>query len=326
MMQLQESANDIRDVLENLVGEIASWRRIVDSRLSLVQTSNHISSMASPEAGSVAPRARISTPAQGSSQMRRDSSMKTESPNLEYSQMSPSASQAKTPIRQESMFALPQQPATPVESVRGEHSGGTGEPPKEKSGLQSDHTTPAHKLFEEWHSMANSCRNVNYIEKLIEGGHDVSEYPMLLEQDRGLLRVWGVGEGQDFNDGAQGPGSPDSGGDGDASSPAPGKEGLWGFPPADTLGTGIDGPTSHPKENDGGLGPDGRPDFRSAVLWELYDSYIENIHKLHPFMKASKLRRMVKEFSEQYSPDFNGEHVGMPAASSLGLHQGLKQK
>ncbi|KAL1643416.1 hypothetical protein SLS61_009251 [Didymella pomorum] len=326
MMQLQESVNDIGDVLKNLVGEFTSWRQSVESRLPLVQTPNQISSIASPEAGFVAPNARIPTPAQGNSQMRRISSMKTESPNLRHSQMSPSASQAMTPIKQESMFAPPQQPATPAESVRSEHSGGTGLPPKEKSGLQSDHTTPAHKLFEEWHSMTNFCRNVDYIEKLIEGGHDVSEYPMLLEQDRGLLRVWGVGEGQDLNDGAQGPGSPDSGGDGDASSPAPGKEGLWGFPPADTSSPGIDGPTSHPKENDGGLGPDGRPDFRSAVLWELYDSYIENIHKLHPFMNASKLRRMVKEFSEQYSPDFNGKHAGSPAASSLGIHQGLKRK
>ena len=156
--------------------------------------------------------------------------------------------------------------------------------------------------------MAPYCRGVDYIEKLLEGGHEVSEYPMLLEQDRGLLRVWGVGEGQDLNDGAQGPGSPDSGGDADASSPAPGKEGLWGYPPADTSSPGtVPGeiPSSHPrqeKENDGGLGPDGRPDFRSHVLWALYDSYIENIHKLHPFMNASKLRRMIKEFSEQYSP------------------------
>lgn len=335
MMQLQESVNDIGDVLKNLVGEFTSWRQSVESRLPLAQTPNQISNIASPEAGFAAPNARIPTPAQGNSQMRRISNMKTESPSLRHSQMSPSASQAMTPIKQESMFAPPQQPATPAESVRSEHSGATGLPPKEKSGLQSDHTTPAHKLFEEWHSMAHFCRNVDYIEKLIEGGHEVSEYPMLLEQDRGLLRVWGVGEGQDLNDGAQGPGSPDSGGDADASSPAPGKEGLWGYPPADTSSPGtVPGeiPSSHPrpeKENDGGLGPDGRPDFRSHVLWELYDSYIENIHKLHPFMNASKLRRMIKEFSEQYSPDINGKHAGSPAANALAshqLHQGLKRK
>ncbi|KAF3029157.1 hypothetical protein E8E12_000380 [Didymella heteroderae] len=242
-----------------------------------------------------------------------------------------SASQAMTLIEQAPTFARPQQPDTPPS----ENNDETGEAPKEKSGLQSDHTTPAHKLFEQWQSVTNFCRNVDYIEKLIEGGHEVSEYPMLLEQDRGLLRVWGVGEGQDLNDGAQGPGSPDSCDGADDFSPAPREKGLWGYPPADTSGPGTvpsEIPSSHHRQknvNDGGLGPDGRPDFRSAVLWELYDSYIENIHKLHPFMNASKLRRMVKEFSEQYSPDFDGRHAGSPAANTLSghqLHQGLKRK
>ncbi|KAF2624873.1 hypothetical protein BU25DRAFT_460712 [Macroventuria anomochaeta] len=172
MMQLQESVNDIGKVLKNFVGEFTSWKQSVETRLPLTQTPNQITNLASPEAGFTAP-------------------------NRPHSQMSPSASQALTPIKQESMFASPQQPATPADSARSEHSGATGLPPKEKSGLQSDHTTPAHKLFEEWPSMGHFCRNVEYVEKLIEGGHEVSEYPMLLEQDRGLLRVWGVGEGQD---------------------------------------------------------------------------------------------------------------------------------
>ncbi|XPS74110.1 hypothetical protein M3J09_006235 [Ascochyta lentis] len=338
MMQLQDSVNDIGEVLKNLVGEFTSWRQSVETRLPLARGPEQISNVASPEAAFAAPNrdqnmSRFPTPAQGRNQMRRISSMKMESPNVSHSQMSPVAAQAMTPVKQESMFAPPQQPATPADSVRSEHSGATGLPPKEKSGLQSDHTTPAHKLFEEWHSMTPFCRNVDYIEKLIEGGHDVSEYPMLLEQDRGLLRVWGVGEGQDLNDGAQGPGTPDSGGDADASSPAPGKEGLWGYPPADTSSPGTapgEIPSSHPRqENNGGLGPDGRPDFRSSVLWELYDSYIENIHKLHPFMNASKLRRMIKEFSEQYSPDMNGKLTGSPAANTLANHQlsqNLKRK
>jgi len=335
MMQLQDSVNDIGEVLKNLVGEFTSWRQSVETRLPLAQTPNQISNIASPEAGFAMPNrdqnpSRFPTPAQARNQMRRISNMKTESPSIPHSQMSPTAAQALTPIKQESVFAPPQQPATPADSVRSEHSGTAGLPPKEKSGLQSDHTTPAHKLFEEWHSMAGFCRNVDYIEKLIEGGHEVSEYPMLLEQDRGLLRVWGVGEGQDLNDGAQGPGSPDSGGDVDASSPAPGKEGLWGYPPADTSSPTAPGeiPSSHPRQDNGGLGPDGRPDFRSNVLWELYDSYIENIHKLHPFMNASKLRRMIKEFSEQYSPDVTAaKYSASPAANSLTNQQlSLKRK
>ncbi|KAF3030355.1 hypothetical protein E8E12_000026, partial [Didymella heteroderae] len=35
MMQLQESVNDISDVLKNLVGEFTSWRQSVESRLPL---------------------------------------------------------------------------------------------------------------------------------------------------------------------------------------------------------------------------------------------------------------------------------------------------
>ncbi|KAF1352956.1 hypothetical protein EJ07DRAFT_168669 [Lizonia empirigonia] len=162
----------------------------------------------------------------------------------------------------------PSRPQQSYEEVRNEDSmGAIGTPPKwkDESGLESDHTTPAHKLFEEWHSMAGFCHG----------------------------------------------------------------ERPWGYPPADTSSPGTvlgEGPTSHPKENHGGLGPDGRPGFHSAVLWELYDSYIDNIHKLHPFMNASKLRRLVEQFSEQYSPDFNGKHAGSPAATSLGLRQGLKRK
>lgn len=184
--------------------------------------------------------------------------------------------------------------------------------------------------------MGKFSRNVDYIEKLIEGGHDVSEYPMLLEQDRGLLRVWGVGEGQDLNDGVQGTGSPDSGSDLDASSPAHRMEGLWGHPRADTCGPGTVPSgilSSRPRpENEGGLGPDGRPDFRSHVLWELYESYIENIHALHPFMNASKLRRMIKKFSEQYSPDITAKYTKFtksPAPNALRdqqLSKSLKRK
>jgi hypothetical protein len=292
-MQLQDSVSDIGEVLKNLVGEFASWRQSVETRLPPAQTPGQVLGRASTTAG-----------------------------------------QALSPIKQESMFMPPQQPATPADSVQSEEDGTKGLPCKEKSGLQSDHTTPAHKLFGEWQSMAPFCRGVDYIEKLLEGGHEVSEYPMLLERDRGLLRVWGVGKGQDLNDGAQGPGSPDSCGDTDASSPASGKEGLWGYAPADTSNTqSNDIPESdlrpNQSENAGGLGTDGRPDFRESVLWALYDSYIENIHKLHPFMNASKLRRMIGEFSDQYSPDYDSKHAGPPAANTFAknpLNHGPKRK
>lgn len=337
MVQLQDSVNNIGEVSKNLVGEFTLWRQSVETRLPLARDPEHMSNVASPEAAFAAPNrdqnsSIFPTPAQGRNQMRGISRMKMNSRNLFHLQMALVATQAMTPIKQAFMLTPPQQPATPAEMVRSQHSGVT-ELPQERSGLQSDHTTAAHKLFEEWQSITPFCRKVDYIEKLIEGGHDVSEYPMLLEQDRGLLRVWGVGEGQDLSDSAQGPGPPDSGGEVDASSPAPGKEGLWGFPPADASSPGtVPGelPSSHPRqENNGGLGPDGRPDFRSSVLWELYDSYIENIHQLHPFMNACKLRMIIKEFSMQYSPDINRKHTGSTTADTLANHQlsqNLKRK
>jgi hypothetical protein len=55
MMQLQDSVNDIGDVLKNLVGEFASWRQSVEARLPHAQPSNQIMNIASPEAGFAAP-------------------------------------------------------------------------------------------------------------------------------------------------------------------------------------------------------------------------------------------------------------------------------
>lgn len=168
-------------------------------------------------------------------------------------------------------------------------------------------------------------KNVDYLSRLVENGHEVSDYPMQLEQSRGLIRVWGVGEGQDLNDGAQGPGSPESN-ESDASSPAPGKEGLWGHPPVDHSSPAAvngDVPRDHPGY-DGGLGPDGRPNFHSRTLWELHDSYITNMHNLHPFLNPSKLRRMIREFSEQYSPDSKAANTSSPATHQL--NPGIKRK
>ncbi|PSN58572.1 hypothetical protein BS50DRAFT_580643 [Corynespora cassiicola Philippines] len=151
---------------------------------------------------------------------------------------------------------------------------------------------------------------------------------MVFEQDRGLIRVWGIGEGQDANDGAQAPSSPESN-DSNASSPAPVREGIWGYPPADhsspsTLGGHV---IPHSRETVGGLGHDGRPNFQSATLWRLYSSYMQHIHSLHPFLNPSKLHKRISAFSTIYSPDFKGKTVASPgSAVPGGLNAGVKRK
>lgn len=336
MMQLQDSVNNISDVLSSFVGEFATWKQSVESRLVSGRGHDITSNHASPEAAFAAPMmrdpstSRWPTPTQNQArvQLRRVNSMKMESPVVPNSTMSPIGPQASTPIKQEAILAAPQQPATPADSVRTDHSRITDSGPREKSGLQSDHTTPAHKLFAEWSSMTPFYKNVEYLTKLVENGQQVSDYPMQLEQDRGLIRVWGVGEGQDLNDGAQGPGSPESSNDSDVTSPAPGKEGLWGYPPLDHSSPSTmsgDAPREYPG-HEGGLGPDGRPNFYAKTLHELLESYMNNMHNLHPFLNPSKLKRMVNDFIEQYSPDGKSANARSPAVSGLQHHQGMKRK
>jgi hypothetical protein len=246
---------------------------------------------------------------------------KIESPIAPHSNMmSPLGAQASASIKKESQFAPPpQQPATSAESVRTDRSHATENSLKEQTGLQGDHTTPAHKLLDEWQQMSIFYQGILYLRRLIDNGREVSDYPMQLEQDRGLLRVWGVGEGQDLIDG---PGSPESSNDSEAPSPAPGKEGLWGYPFSEAEnGTRTLGSTpreyfpqqQQQQRQENGLGADGRPDFRRHIMYDLLRSYMETIHIFHPFLNENELRRMVKDFSDQYSPDAKPLNAHSPA-------------
>ncbi|KAI5364420.1 hypothetical protein J4E82_011467, partial [Alternaria postmessia] len=203
----------------------------------------------------------------------------------------------------------------------------TEESPTERMGLPGNHTTPAHMLLDEWLQMSIFCVGVPYLRSLVDKGLGVSDYPMQLEQDRGLLRIWGIGEGRDSDDGAQGPGSPESSTDSEAPSPAPVREGLWGYPSSEVLaGTRVPGSTPReyflPKpRQENGLGADGRPDFRRHVMFDLLRSYMEIMHIFHPFMNENGLRRMFNDFSDQYSPDATPLNAHSPA-----LVHGVKRK
>jgi hypothetical protein len=326
-MQLQDSVNSMADVLTNFIGEFGAWRQDVESRLPPRRAFENTSNIASPENTVPAPpreqsSSRMPTPSQGRSQPLRVNSMKMESPMVPY--MSPGHAQASTPIKQEALILGTQQPATPADSVRTDISRTTDAGLQDKAGLQSDHTTPAHKLFEDWTAMHEWYKGSEYLQKMKSSGRPISDYPMQLEQERGLLRPWGFGEGLDLNDGAQGPGSPESSNESDASSPAPGKEGLWGHPPLDKASPRTVNGSLSSGDHVGGLGPDGRPDFTVATMDKLLESYERNMHNLHPFLNRSKVQKMFREFKEQYSPDFKAPNVASPATHQVSLS--LKRK
>lgn len=191
-----------------------------------------------------------------------------------------------TPIKREDVLVVTPGPATPVDSVRTDYSGTDGS--RENVGLQSDHTTPAHMLLETWPSTLLFIVGIEYLKKLKENNQKVSDYAMQLEQDRGLLRIWGVGEE---------PGSPKGSIYSNVSSPALGKD---DHPPSDHSKSSTANGSSYQDstEFEGGLGPDGRPDFDFQVLQQLYDSYMQNMHNLHPFLNPREIHTMVEEFGE----------------------------
>ena len=154
------------------------------------------------------------------------------------------------------------------------------------------HTTAAQNILS-WPS----------IKTLIPTDHK-DTYVMDMEKDRGLLRLYGCGEGEDKNDGGKGPVSPadcstSSGrADDEVSTPSPG--GVWGSgylpPPSPGPGTVV-------RDHPGGVSPTGGLILDSLTVENYYKSYRENIHILHPFLELRVMRGMLERFKKRYSKD-----------------------
>lgn len=168
----------------------------------------------------------------------------------------------------------------------GHESGSTHDAP-----AKVDHTTAAHRLLR-WPSI----RAV--ISKSKTAASWSEDYVMKLEEKKGVLRVYGRGEGSDAGDGGY-PSSPSSSTtstrsdeSAEARSPPSTFDGLWGAGFADTK----------PMSEIGGLNPDGQLNIEPQTLRRLLTSYLDNIHILHPFLDKNLLTRMVERFSMVYNP------------------------
>ena len=141
-------------------------------------------------------------------------------------------------------------------------------------------------------------------------------YVMDLETRRGLLRLYGCGEGQDVTDSDTDDAGPARGPVcderiNDASSSASLK-GVWGKGNllAKTSGTNSSS-GSHP----GYVTSNGGLILEADLVESSVNGYVANIHILHPFLDNRMLRKMVSKFKQRYSWPYSRLSQKQPSAS-----------
>lgn len=153
-----------------------------------------------------------------------------------------------------------------------------------------------------------------------------SKYPILQEEKRGLLRLYGRGEGQEHVPGYERepllehegtPGDTNS----DISSPAGEDWGQFG---------GMTPPHGSQEFIRGNIGADGMPDLSRERVHELVQSYMMHMNSLHPILVPSKLNQLVEKFlrsipesqgkSKQVSSLVAG-HASHPGAGFVGSYK-----
>lgn len=162
----------------------------------------------------------------------------------------------------------------------------------DSSSIPIGHSTAAHKLLKTWPSIAPFYRDVIL--------PDQDDYVIAGEMERGLLKLYGRGEAHDRYDGVHTPGYGVDSPERDSSSPAPAhSEGDWG------VGFGVPGSIEirRSEENSvGGLNPDGTLKLDAPSVYRHFESFMENIHILHPILDKGRIKRMIDRFVKRYSP------------------------
>jgi hypothetical protein len=123
-------------------------------------------------------------------------------------------------------------------------------------------------------------------------------YVMDLESKRGLLPLYGCGEGEDKNDGGTGASSPanssDSGSRGEDKQAS-----VWGSGQLPARSRGPDPLAS--RDHPGGVSANGGLVLDADLVDTYVNSYLANIHILHPFLEIKVLQDMVTRFKRRYS-------------------------
>ncbi|RMZ92572.1 hypothetical protein DV736_g180, partial [Chaetothyriales sp. CBS 134916] len=160
-----------------------------------------------------------------------------------------------------------------------------------------EHTTGVHNLME-WPS----------IRALIPPNQSIT-YVMDTESSRGVLRLYGCGEGEDKGDGHEGAPSPaqstsSEGRRTDDETSSLSSQSIWGNGQLPVQALVAEKHTA--KDHVGGLSPSGGLMLDSQAVDKYFRVYMENMHILHPFLEPKVMRNMVHTFKRKYSWDLKG--------------------
>ena len=177
---------------------------------------------------------------------------------------------------------------------------GSGNGADDFGSIAVDHTTGVHRLLQ-WETI----KAMVVTPKLAR-----ENYVMEMEEKKGLLRVYGRGQGRDMDDGGnEGPASPASNSSSGRSeevarSPGASPSDLYGYLrlPSPPVSDGRDWPQDHV----GGLNLDGSLKLDRQTIYRLLASYFANMHILHPFLNRTRLARMFERVASEANPTEGG--------------------
>ncbi|UKZ72974.1 hypothetical protein TrVFT333_000611 [Trichoderma virens FT-333] len=234
-----------------------------------------------------------------------DEYMANRSPVDEISRDQPVLSTETVPAE-----SVPTEPVATTFMAEDEIEAEPGPPvPPGEPAIPINHTTLAGLLLD-WDPIRELTRN--HLER--EGIKFVSEYPISIEQNRGILKVYGRGEDAHFRvsrEATADHGNVDMGDDNMSdivsSSPAADWGQLGGLSPGDQI-----------EYRGGVLGSDGNPDFSEHKIALYVQSFKDNILNMHPIIQPKVLDEWVAQFLNDL-PTANPKPKPQPLKSAFAV-------
>ena len=291
---------EIMDSLKENKDEIADVKHIVNEKIARMEATLHNFLETLRKDGAV----KNDVVTEPEEDIKHDFTKESEPPTRIMAQRSPVVS--------------PRQPYQPMEiDMNSATENGTTE--VTSGSIHVVHATAAHRLL-----------NWPIVQRMLGGypGALNEDYVMQLEERKGLLRLFGSGQGIDRWDGVGSgdPGSPASstssdGLKGGSSISFPNSYGIdLGFPNMPD-GKFFNNQADHP----GGLNKDGTLKLDRATMLRLEQSYLDNMHICHPFLDKTRLRSMIERVHSRANPgDSKSPHF--PNLSGVDPVRSLKRK